>query len=124
MPCVESPRVHGGAEVIVTPHAREFERIAGVESGAYSVRALAQKKGIVVLLKGNPTLISGGSEPVLVGTGGPELASIGTGDVLSGMVGALWARGLDADLRPSPPPTGTASQEPIWPFGEPLRRTS
>ena len=88
--------VDGGAEVIVTPHAREFERIAGVGGGAYSVRALATDKGVVVLLKGNPTLISDGSEPVLVDTGGPELASIGTGDVLSGMVGALWARGLDA----------------------------
>ncbi|MGH3668590.1 MAG: NAD(P)H-hydrate dehydratase, partial [Acidimicrobiia bacterium] len=36
------------------------------------------------------------SEPILVQTGGPELATIGTGDVLSGMIGALWARGLDA----------------------------
>ncbi len=88
--------VDGGAEVIVTPHAREFERIAGVGEGAYSVRALAEKKGIVVLLKGNPTLISDGSEPVLVASGGPELATIGTGDVLAGMIGALWARGLDA----------------------------
>jgi NAD(P)H-hydrate repair Nnr-like enzyme with NAD(P)H-hydrate dehydratase domain len=34
--------------------------------------------------------------PVLVTSGGPELASIGTGDVLAGMIGALWARGLDA----------------------------
>ena len=33
--------------------------------------------------------------PILVDTGGPELASIGTGDVLAGMIGALWARGLD-----------------------------
>jgi NAD(P)H-hydrate repair Nnr-like enzyme with NAD(P)H-hydrate dehydratase domain len=31
---------------------------------------------------------------VLVTSGGPELASIGTGDVLAGMLGALWARGL------------------------------
>ncbi|HEY4607529.1 MAG TPA: NAD(P)H-hydrate dehydratase, partial [Acidimicrobiia bacterium] len=33
--------------------------------------------------------------PILVRSGGPELASIGTGDVLAGMLGALWARGLD-----------------------------
>ena len=86
----------GGAEVVITPHAREFERVAGVDGGPFSVRAYAAKKGVVVLLKGNPTLISDGAEPVLVTTGGPELASIGTGDVLAGMVGALWARGLDA----------------------------
>ncbi len=85
----------GGTEVVATPHAAEFQRIAGVGGGAFSVRAYAKKKGIVVLLKGNPTLISDGSEPVLVRTGGPELASIGTGDVLSGVIGALWARGLD-----------------------------
>jgi NAD(P)H-hydrate epimerase len=85
----------GGADVIVTPHAAEFDRLTGVGGGAFSVRAYAGKKGVTVLLKGNPTLISDGSEPILVRTGGPELASIGTGDVLSGMIGALWARGLD-----------------------------
>ena len=86
----------GEAEVVITPHAREFERVAGVEGGAFAARAYAEEKGITVLLKGNPTLISDGAEPVLVATGGPELASIGTGDVLAGMIGALWARGLDA----------------------------
>jgi hydroxyethylthiazole kinase-like uncharacterized protein yjeF len=88
----------GGADVVITPHAAEFERLTGVGGGAYSVRAYAENKGIVALLKGNPTLVSDGSEPVLVRTGGPELASIGTGDVLSGMVGALWARGLDPGI--------------------------
>ncbi len=86
----------GPTEVVVTPHAAEFQRLAGVGGGAFSVRAHAHRKGVVVLLKGNPTLISDGSEPILVRTGGPELATIGTGDVLSGMIGALWARGLDA----------------------------
>ena len=86
----------GGTEVVVTPHAAEFQRVAGVGGGAFSVRAFSHRKGVVVLLKGNPTLISDGSEPIVVRTGGPELATIGTGDVLSGMIGALWARGLDA----------------------------
>ena len=94
-PVMVDAAAEGGADVVVTPHAAEFERVAGVGGGAFSVRAYAGKKGVVVLLKGNPTLISDGSEPILVRTGGPELASIGTGDVLSGMVGALWARGLE-----------------------------
>ncbi len=47
-----------------------------------------------MLRKGNPTMVTDGGLPVLVRTGGPELASIGTGDVLAGMLGALWARGL------------------------------
>ncbi|HET7847311.1 MAG TPA: NAD(P)H-hydrate dehydratase, partial [Acidimicrobiia bacterium] len=85
----------GGAHVAVTPHSGEFKRIAGVGGGEYAVRALAKKKGIAVLLKGNPTIVSDGGAPVLIRTGGPELATIGTGDVLSGMIGALWARGLD-----------------------------
>ena len=86
----------GGAQVVVTPHGGEFKRIAGVGGGEYAVRALATKKGITVLLKGNPTMVCDGSAPVLIRSGGPELATIGTGDVLSGMIGALWARGLDA----------------------------
>ncbi len=85
----------GGGEVAVTPHRGEFKRIAGVGGGEYAVRALAQQKGITVLLKGNPTLVCDGGAPIVVRSGGPELATIGSGDVLAGMAGALWARGLD-----------------------------
>ena len=84
----------GGSEVALTPHGGEFKRIAGVGGGEYAIRSLALRKGVTVLLKGNPTLVSDGAEPVLVRSGGPELATQGSGDVLSGMVGALWARGL------------------------------
>ena len=95
-PALLDAAAEGGTEVVVTPHAVEFQRVAGVAGGAFSVRAFAHRKGVLVVLKGNPTLISDGSEPILVRTGGPELATIGTGDVLAGMIGALWARGLDA----------------------------
>jgi hydroxyethylthiazole kinase-like uncharacterized protein yjeF len=81
-------------EVVVTPHDGEFARLAGVEPGTYASRAFARREGVVVVRKGNPTMVSNGGLPVLVTTGGPELASIGTGDVLAGMLGALWARGL------------------------------
>ena len=80
---------------MITPHTAEFKRVAGIGGGAYSVRAFARKEGITVLLKGNPTLVTDGGSLILVRSGGPELASIGTGDVLAGMIGALWARGLD-----------------------------
>lgn len=95
LPRVVDAAVEGTANIVVTPHAREFERIAGTEAGALAAGAYSKKTGATVLLKGNPTLVSDGSAPVLVRTGGPELASIGTGDVLSGVIGALWARGLD-----------------------------
>ena len=81
-------------DFVMTPHAGEFERLAGRSGGTYSVRALAGKLGGVVLLKGNPTRISDGGLPVLVTTGGPELATIGTGDVLTGMIAALVSRGV------------------------------
>jgi hydroxyethylthiazole kinase-like uncharacterized protein yjeF len=86
----------GHATVIVTPHDGEFRRIAGVGAGTFAIRQYARRTGIVVLRKGNPTMISDGGAPVLVTTGGPELASMGTGDVLAGMIAALWARGLSA----------------------------
>lgn len=84
----------GGAEVVVTPHDAEFARLAGVGAGDYSCRAFAAREGVVVLRKGNPTMVTDGGLPVLVSTGGPELASIGTGDVLAGMIAALAGRGL------------------------------
>ncbi|MDH3540677.1 MAG: NAD(P)H-hydrate dehydratase [Acidimicrobiia bacterium] len=93
VPQVLDLAVESGAAIIVTPHAGEFSRVAGVGGGAYSVRALAHKLEGVVLLKGSPNLISDGGPPVLVDVGGPELATIGTGDVLAGMIAALWARG-------------------------------
>jgi NAD(P)H-hydrate epimerase len=84
----------GDAQVVITPHDAEFKRVAGVGAGTFSCRAFALREGIVVLRKGNPTQVTDGAPPILVRTGGPELATIGTGDVLAGMVGALWARGL------------------------------
>lgn len=88
--------VEGDAGVVITPHAGEFQRVAGRGGGAYAIRAFARDHGVTVLLKGSPTKISDGGLPVLVTSGGAELASIGTGDVLAGMIGALWARGLDS----------------------------
>jgi hydroxyethylthiazole kinase-like uncharacterized protein yjeF len=90
---IEAARA-GDAEVVITPHNAEFARVAGVSAGTFSIRSFAMRKGVTVLRKGNPTMVTDGGLPVLVRTGGPELASIGTGDVLAGMLGALWARGL------------------------------
>lgn len=84
----------GNGQVILTPHSGEFTRVAGTGAGTYAARSYARAREVIVLLKGNPTVVTDGSPPVLVDVGGPELASIGTGDVLAGMIGALWARGL------------------------------
>lgn len=81
---------------ILTPHAGEFARLAGRSATYAAARELATGASVVVLLKGNPTFVVGDDAPWVVTTGGPELATIGTGDVLTGMVAAYWARGLDA----------------------------
>lgn len=85
------------APTIITPHAGEFERLTGDVASHTGAFALADATGAVVVLKGSPTFVAG-SERWAVTSGGPELASIGTGDVLAGMIGALVARGLPLEV--------------------------
>ncbi len=85
------------APTVITPHAGEFERLTGESADHTAAFRAAASSEIVVLLKGSPTFI-GGVTRWAVTTGGPELASIGTGDVLAGMVGALVARGLGIEV--------------------------
>ena len=80
---------------LVTPHAGEFRRLARSDADYKRANEVADDLGITVLLKGNPTFVCSGDTPICVTSNGPELATIGTGDVLAGMVGALMARGLD-----------------------------
>ena len=94
------PAVDGQADgpksrAVITPHAGEFERLTGRPPSYSGARELANRIGATVLLKGNPTFVTDGGVPWLVNTGGPELATIGTGDVLAGMTAALLAGGHD-----------------------------
>lgn len=81
-------------KAVLTPHAGEFERLTSSAPTYQAAQALARSFGTTVLLKGNPTFVTDGTTPWVIDTGGPELATIGTGDVLSGMIGALLAVGL------------------------------
>ena len=87
-----------GEQVVLTPHDGEFERLAGHRPSAdrfEAVRALAGSTGAVVLLKGPTTVVADPDGEVLVAAaGGPALATAGTGDVLSGVIGALLAQGI------------------------------
>lgn len=94
-PAVVEVARSNGSEVIVTPHAGEFKRLVGTGPGRFSTRSYARRSGTVLVSKGNPTAVTDGGCPVLVRTGTARLATIGTGDVLAGMIGALWARGLE-----------------------------
>jgi NAD(P)H-hydrate epimerase len=84
------------APTVITPHAGEFRRLTGQDADYRVAAMLPEELGVVVLLKGNPTFVLG-SQVWAVRSGGPELATIGTGDVLAGMVAALWARGLSGE---------------------------
>lgn len=95
---IDHTRAVRGAPLVLTPHAAEFRRLTGVEPGPDTATELAANTGAVVLLKGNPTFVSDGSTPWAVTTGGPELATIGTGDVLAGMIAALLAAGQPAAM--------------------------
>ena len=86
------------APTVITPHAGEFVRLTGDEASYVSAAELAERTGTVLLLKGNPTFVTDGDATWVVTTGGPELATIGTGDVLAGMIGAYMAAGLSADV--------------------------
>jgi NAD(P)H-hydrate epimerase len=88
---------HRSAPTVLTPHAGEFKRLAGADADAISARWLADETGSTLLLKGNPTLIVA-EGIVIVDTGGPELATIGTGDVLAGMIAAFIAGGVEAPV--------------------------
>lgn len=89
------------AELVLTPHAGEFARLAGVSAKDVAadrvgqVRKLAAETQAVVLLKGSRTLVASPDGSVRVNaTGGPFLATGGTGDVLTGMIAGLLARRL------------------------------
>ena len=90
------------ADVVLTPHAGEFARLAGIPPGDVvhdrvgHVRKLAGEVQGVVLLKGRPALVASPSGEVRINpTGGPSLATGGSGDVGTGAIAALLARGLD-----------------------------
>jgi ADP-dependent NAD(P)H-hydrate dehydratase / NAD(P)H-hydrate epimerase len=90
------------APTLITPHAGELARLLGTDPASVEARRLeharraAGQLGVTVLLKGSTTVIaSPDSGLVLVNpTGTPWLATAGSGDVLSGLTGALLAQGL------------------------------
>jgi hydroxyethylthiazole kinase-like uncharacterized protein yjeF len=92
------------APTLITPHAGELSRLLDTDPSSVEAQRLehaqraADQLGVTVLLKGSTTVIASPAEsqPVLVNpTGTPWLATAGSGDVLSGLAGALLAQGLE-----------------------------
>jgi NAD(P)H-hydrate epimerase len=86
---------------ILTPHAGELGRLLGRASEEVSTHRLASAKeaaraaGAIVVLKGDDTIVTDGERIAVNALPAPALATAGTGDVLTGVVAALLARGLD-----------------------------
>jgi hydroxyethylthiazole kinase-like uncharacterized protein yjeF len=84
--------------VVLTPHDAEFAAVAGYLPGPDRIaaaRQLASRRGAVVLLKGPTTVVAHPDGTVaLCRTGDQRLATAGTGDVLSGVIAGLCARGV------------------------------
>jgi NAD(P)H-hydrate epimerase len=90
-----------GASDVVTPHPGELARLKGcdvdevLDDPPAAARAAASELGCTVLLKGQPSWVAARGEPLRVSTtGGPEVASGGTGDVVTGLIGAYLAAGM------------------------------
>jgi NAD(P)H-hydrate epimerase len=85
--------------VVLTPHDGEHARLAGAPPGPDRVeaaRTLASRTGGVVLLKGPTTVVADPTgSALLVDAGDERLATAGSGDVLTGVIAALLAGGLD-----------------------------
>ncbi len=85
---------------VITPHAGELTRLAGHAprpDRLAETRHAAARSGAIVLLKGSTSVIAApDGRALLVASGDARLATAGTGDVLSGVIGAFLARGLPA----------------------------
>ena len=91
---------------VLTPHAAEFDRIFGTHPGSDARLAkaieIAMFHKIVIVLKGHHTAVVRPDGKVCYNpTGTPALATAGTGDVLTGIIGAFMAQGLSTEVAAS-----------------------
>jgi hydroxyethylthiazole kinase-like uncharacterized protein yjeF len=89
-------------EIVLTPHQGEFNRffIKPPETSDQSLKLaadFAKENKLVLVLKGHPTYVyDAKANSTQIKSGGPALATAGTGDVLSGLIGGIIAQGIEA----------------------------
>jgi ADP-dependent NAD(P)H-hydrate dehydratase / NAD(P)H-hydrate epimerase len=91
-------------KMILTPHVGELSRLVGVHSPEIedgrieTTREYAKRLNVILVLKGAPTVtVSPEGDVYINSTGNPGMATAGTGDILSGIIGGLLAQGLDEE---------------------------
>lgn len=90
------------SKIILTPHAKEAERLLGVECNEINVnkiiyaQQLADEYGVIAVMKGHNTIVADKEEKAFLNlTGNSGMAKGGSGDVLTGMIGSFLAQGMD-----------------------------
>lgn len=83
------------AQVVLTPHPKEFERISGIsmseifENPVENAEKYAKETGVCLLLKGTSTVVTDGEDTWIIPRGCPGMGTAGSGDVLSGILAGL-----------------------------------
>ncbi|HEY0981603.1 NAD(P)H-hydrate dehydratase [Schlesneria sp.] len=94
------PRTSEAAARILTPHPGEFSRLTGwdietiQQNRQQHAAEFAKRNGLIVVLKGQNTVITDGTRVAINATGNSAMATGGTGDVLTGVLVALLAQGM------------------------------
>lgn len=87
---------------ILTPHPGEFARLSGLDveeiekNRTQHASEFARKNNVILVLKGQNTVVTDGKKVAINTTGNSGMATGGTGDVLTGVLTALLAQGMGA----------------------------
>lgn len=80
------------ASSILTPHPKEFETLFGIKPTEESILEMAKKYKCVILVKGEKDIVASPDDAVEISGGNAGMTKGGTGDVLAGLVAALYAK--------------------------------
>lgn len=88
-------------QIILTPHYGEFSNLTGIETNEIKnnfinlAKDFASKNNVTLVLKNSPTIITQGEKIYINSTGGENLATVGTGDVLAGIISGIFSQYKD-----------------------------